>query len=144
MPIRTIDFWSISPLVALLVLGVVLLIRRRHVPAAQLIQLEPGGRQLRARAPVRVRPAFIGVRSVRKVLFWALLFALAIEGTQFALKLAYGFAFRVVDINDVMLNFLGIAVGLLVFVAVRAPYRRLGGGPGRPTSAYLGEVMSSP
>jgi glycopeptide antibiotics resistance protein len=86
---------------------------------------------------------FIGVPSSRKVLGLGLLFAFGIEGFQLALDLAYGFAFRVVDINDVILNFLGLAAGLLAFLAVRAPYRRLGGGGGTAQGSYLRGVLSA-
>lgn len=86
---------------------------------------------------------FVGVRSARWVLAWGLLFALAIEGGQLLLNVLYGFAFRIVDINDVILNFLGVAVGLLGFLALCAPYRRLGSGDERERSSYLHEVMSA-
>jgi glycopeptide antibiotics resistance protein len=87
---------------------------------------------------------FVGVRSGRKVLGLGLLFALGIEGTQFALNLAYGFAFRRVDINDVILNFAGVAVGLLAFLVVCAPYRWLGSRrPGDNRPSYLREVFSA-
>lgn len=198
MPLRTVDFWTISPLLALLVLGLLLLLRRRMVPNAQLFCIAAFCVYLAGVAALTVFPIvldrhlvhamrldgttiahglnlvplhgisagsysssqvagnfvlglpfgfglpFVGVRSSGKVLFLGLLFALGIEGTQFALNLAYGFAFRVVDINDVILNLLGIAAGLLVFLALRAPYRWLGGGPGHHASPYLREVLSSP
>lgn len=86
---------------------------------------------------------FVGARSSRRVLGWGLLFAFGIEGTQLGLNLVYGFAFRVVDVNDVMLNFLGVAVGLLAFLAVCAPYRRLDGGNDGGESSYLHEVLSA-
>jgi len=86
---------------------------------------------------------FVGVRPSRRVLGMGVLFALGIEGTQFALNLAYGFAFRVVDINDVILNFVGVAAGLLAFLVVCAPYRWLGPGPDANRPSYLHEVLSA-
>jgi glycopeptide antibiotics resistance protein len=197
MPIRTIDFWTISPLLALFVLGLVLLLRRRGVPAVQFciaafcaylagvaaltvfpivldrhlvhamrvdgttiaqgLNLVPlkgisagsySSSQVAGNfvlgVPFGFGLPFVGVRSSWKVLAWGLLFALAIEGAQFALNLAYGFAFRVVDINDVILNFAGVVAGLLAFLLVSAPYRWLGAGSDRGDGpSYLREVLST-
>jgi glycopeptide antibiotics resistance protein len=84
---------------------------------------------------------FVGVRSSRAVLGWGLLFALGIEGAQLAFDVAYRFAFRVVDINDVLLNFGGVAAGLLIFLILSAPWRWFGADRGR--SSYLREVLSA-
>jgi glycopeptide antibiotics resistance protein len=198
MPIRTIDFWTISPLLALLVLGLVLYLRRRGVPTVQLFCITAFCAYLAGVAALTVFPIvfdrqlvhamrvdgvsiahglnlvpfkgisggsysssqvvgnfvlglpfgfglpFVGVRSGWRVLVWGLLFALAIEGAQLALNLAYGFAFRVVDINDVILNFLGVVAGMLAFLLVSAPYRWLGRGNGRGGGpSYLRGVLSA-
>jgi glycopeptide antibiotics resistance protein len=68
---------------------------------------------------------FLGVRSDRGVLGWGMLFVLGIEGVQFLMDLAYGFAYRSVDINDVMLNFLGVVCGLSIFRMLARVYRSL-------------------
>jgi glycopeptide antibiotics resistance protein len=85
---------------------------------------------------------FAGVRSIRAVFALGLLFAFGIEGSQLALDVVYGFAFRVVDINDVILNSLGVLVGILALLAISAPYRRLDAGRGGGGRSYLGEVLS--
>jgi glycopeptide antibiotics resistance protein len=196
MPIRTIDFWTISPFLALLVLALVLVLRRR-VPTVQLFCIVAFCAYLAGVSALTVFPIvldrhlvhamrvdgasiahglnlvpfkgisagsysssqvagnfvlglpfgfglpFVGVRSSWKVLVWGLLFALAIEGTQFALNLAYGFAFRVVDINDVILNFAGVVAGLFAFLLVCAPYRWLGSGGHQGGPSYLRDVLSA-
>jgi glycopeptide antibiotics resistance protein len=197
MPIRTIDFWPVSPLLALLVLGLLLVLHRRGALNAQLFCIAAFCVYLAGVAALTVFPIvldrqlvhamrvdgtsiahglnlvpfkgisagsysssqvagnfvlglpfgfglpFVGVRSNWKVLVWGLLFALAIEGTQFALNLAYGFAFRVVDINDVILNFAGVVAGLFAFLLVCAPYRWLGPGGDQGGHTYLREVLSA-
>jgi glycopeptide antibiotics resistance protein len=197
MPIRTIDFWPISPLLALLVLGLLLVLHRRGALNAQLFCIAAFCIYLAGVAALTVFPIvldrqlvhamrvdgttiahglnlvpfkgisagsysssqvagnfvlglpfgfglpFVGVRSSWRVLAWGVLFALAIEGTQFVLNLAYGFAFRVVDVNDVILNFLGVAAGLLAFLVVSAPYRWFGRGDGGGEPSYLHEVLSA-
>jgi glycopeptide antibiotics resistance protein len=86
---------------------------------------------------------FAGVRSIRAVFALGLLFAFGIEGSQLALDVAYGFAFRVVDINDVILNSLGVVVGILAFLVISAPYRWLEAGRGvGDRRSYLGDVLS--
>jgi glycopeptide antibiotics resistance protein len=85
---------------------------------------------------------FAGVRSSGAVFAWGVLFAFGIEGSQLALDVIYGFAFRVVDINDVILNSLGVALGILAFLAISAPYRWLGAGSRRGARSYLHAVLS--
>lgn len=62
------------------------------------------------------------------VLFVGLLFTVAIETLQLCENWIYNGQARTVDINDVILNWLGVAIGLAVFLTATAAFRLL---PGR-------------
>ena len=49
----------------------------------------------------------------------ALLFPLAIELSQLAVSLALGYSYRVTEVDDVLLNFVGVLFGYALFVLVR-------------------------
>jgi glycopeptide antibiotics resistance protein len=68
---------------------------------------------------------FLRVRSDHAVLGWGAVFVVGIEGVQLLIDIAYGFAYRSVDINDVMLNFLGVVCGLAIFRVLARLYRSL-------------------
>lgn len=77
----------------------------------------------------------LGVRSRRRVLGLGLLFTVSIEGLQFVENWAYGRQHRTVDVNDVMLNWIGVAIGyagfrLVAVAAGRWVPRPRGGVPG--------------
>jgi len=70
------------------------------------------------------------------------LFSLCIEFLQFASGLVSGVTFRIGDINDVIFNTLGAAVGYLLFVIIGNGYRRLykkAQMPANPTLRYFAE-----
>lgn len=69
---------------------------------------------------------FMWRTSMKTVLVAGVLFSLLIEAVQFLIN-ALGIAFprRSVDINDVLLNALGAALGVLAFAAIRWFYRWL-------------------
>ena len=48
-----------------------------------------------------------------------ILFPLAIELSQLAVSLALGYSYRVTEVDDVLLNFVGILLGYGLFVALR-------------------------
>lgn len=50
-------------------------------------------------------------------------FAISIEVGQLLLNLAYGFEYRIVDVNDVLFNTIGVAVGLGLFLVSAGLYR---------------------
>jgi len=54
-----------------------------------------------------------------KLLFWALLTGLALEGIQLLVILAVGTLYHTVDINDVILNALGVIIGYCLFLLVK-------------------------
>lgn len=58
----------------------------------------------------------LGVRSVWKVIVLGLAFGVAIEGLQLLEDVIYRYEYRTVDINDVALNWLGVAVGLVLYL----------------------------
>jgi glycopeptide antibiotics resistance protein len=49
----------------------------------------------------------------------ALLFPLGIELAQLGVSLALGYAYRVTEVDDVLLNFIGVLLGFAVYGAVR-------------------------
>jgi glycopeptide antibiotics resistance protein len=65
-------------------------------------------------------PLVFGRRSLALVLMAGLAVSLAIELGQLALSVVLGFAFRSADIDDVIVNVTGAALGYLLFLAVAA------------------------
>ncbi|MDQ3553938.1 MAG: VanZ family protein [Chloroflexota bacterium] len=86
---------------------------------------------------------FVIHRSTPSLLAWGIAFALSIELIQFLMNVVYGFAYRVVDINDFMLNFLGVVLGLAAFRLTSAMYRRLGPADRSGGGSYLHRVLST-
>ena len=69
---------------------------------------------------------FVWRVSQSRVLVAGLCFSLSIEALQwFATKLLVAFPSRAVDINDVILNTLGVLIGVATFAVVRFGYRML-------------------
>jgi len=100
------------------------------VPFAGLSLTAEGGRQLVANVilgmPFGVGLRFLLVTPGARALFAGIGFGLGIEGLQLVEDLVYGFPYRTVDITDAILNFAGVAVGLLLFRLASIFYRRLG------------------
>jgi len=65
----------------------------------------------------------LGVRSAWKVIVLGLGLGLGIEGFQFVEDVIYRAEYRTVDINDVALNWLGVAIGLAIFLIAHAASR---------------------
>lgn len=55
--------------------------------------------------------------STSRVMLLGAVASLAVELTQFAIGAMLGFMYRVVDVNDVLLNSMGVAIGCLAFHA---------------------------
>ena len=70
---------------------------------------------------------FLVAWPARRVIAAAGLFALGIELVQLAIDVAYGFAYRSVDINDVLLVWAGAILGYAALRLVAVLYRRLAG-----------------
>lgn len=79
---------------------------------------------------------FLGVPAGRRVLLVGVMFAFGIEALQFAMDLAYGFPYRTVDVNDALLNFAGVGIGLGLFYLARVAYRLL-----KLTQADVGDYL---
>jgi glycopeptide antibiotics resistance protein len=47
----------------------------------------------------------------REIGWYSAIFAVTIETLQLAISLLYGFAYRVIDVNDVLLNLSGAMLG---------------------------------
>lgn len=52
----------------------------------------------------------------RKLIIYGLSFGIAIETLQMIISMMLGFVYRVVDINDVIFNCIGVVLGYLIFV----------------------------
>ena len=69
---------------------------------------------------------FVSSRRGWDVLIDGLVFAVAIEIIQLLIDLAYGFGYRVIDVNDIILVWLGVLGGYIAFRVLSAAYRRAG------------------
>ena len=58
--------------------------------------------------------AFAHTRSIKKAVVWALAIAILIEPLQLVIDLATGFPSFVVDVDDMMLQVLGSAAGIVL------------------------------
>jgi glycopeptide antibiotics resistance protein len=83
----------------------------------------------------------------KKVLFAALAFGLVVEGMQLIISLVLGFPYRSIDINDLLLNAVGVVLGYALFLAFAWIYRcvdrRLPGDSGAFTS-FARQVADRP
>ncbi len=69
---------------------------------------------------------FLGARSLRQVLGAGLVFCLSIEAIQFGIsKLGIAYPSRTADINDVLLNMIGVTLGALAYLLARSCFRML-------------------
>lgn len=86
---------------------------------------------------------FLMLRADRVVLGVGVVLVMAIEAVQLVINLLYGFAYRIVDINDVILNSLGVAIGLLAFRLLSAAYRASDSANWNDEHSYLHRVMTA-
>src|SRR3954463_8909391 len=68
-------------------------------------------------------PFIVPVSGWRRMALRGLFFGTTIELTQLIISLFYGFAYRVIDVNDVMLNFAGVMVGYALLRGIASLYR---------------------
>lgn len=66
-----------------------------------------------------------GKMSTRAVLIMAVLFGIVLESLQLLQLLILGYTVGVVDINDVIFDFIGVMIGYLCFVLLRTITQRL-------------------
>lgn len=60
-----------------------------------------------------------------RLCFWALLTGLILEGIQLLVKLVLQTYYHTVDINDVILNALGVILGYCFFVIAHSAFRKI-------------------
>lgn len=75
-----------------------------------------------------------------KVLLSAVLFGIVIEGLQLSISLLLGFAYRAIDINDIILNFLGVIIGYFVFYVFSRIYIHVVKTPDNASNALLKHI----
>jgi glycopeptide antibiotics resistance protein len=68
-------------------------------------------------------PFVVPVVGWRAIASSGALFAAAIELTQLVISLIYGFAYRVIDVNDFLLNFTGVLSGYAALLLVAYAYQ---------------------
>ncbi|MBA3797276.1 MAG: VanZ family protein [Chloroflexi bacterium] len=76
------------------------------------------------------------------LLAWGIAFASSIEFIKLLMNIDYGFPYRVVDVNDFLLNALGVVLGLAAFRLVAAMYGRMGPADERDRESYRQRVLS--
>jgi glycopeptide antibiotics resistance protein len=81
--------------------------------AANAVLLAPGGFLLATLVPNHAR-------SARTMLRTGLAIAAALETTQFVANVAYGFLWKIVDVDDIILNTAGFAAGWSLAQAIRS------------------------
>ncbi|WP_053372402.1 VanZ family protein [Paenibacillus sp. FJAT-27812] len=64
---------------------------------------------------------FLIKQNIRSVLIWSVLFGLIIESSQFLISWVNNVAYRTVDLNDVVMNFLGVLFGYMIYRLFRFP-----------------------
>jgi glycopeptide antibiotics resistance protein len=72
-------------------------------------------------------PFVVPVSGWRQLARSGAIFAAGIELTQCAISLIYGFAYRVIDINDFLLNFSGVMLGYAALRIAACSYRAVSG-----------------
>jgi len=68
-------------------------------------------------------PFVFRVLEWRRMALCGLLFGAAIELAQLIVSLFYGFAYRIIDVNDVMLNFTGVMLGYALLGGMATLYQ---------------------
>lgn len=66
---------------------------------------------------------FISNLRLRQIVIAGVLFSIMLESLQLAIALLVGFTFRFVDINDVIFNTVGVAIGYALFIGFVRVYR---------------------
>lgn len=94
-----------------------------------------------------VYPFVMPVDKWRQMARHGVIFGAAIELTQLAISLLYGFAYRVIDINDVLLNFTGVLSGFALLRTVAFVYQAASGRSpseaSRRTEGLWGHIAST-
>ncbi|MCU0476934.1 MAG: VanZ family protein [Anaerolineae bacterium] len=83
---------------------------------------------------------FIKGRHVRRIWLWALGLGFMLETVQLLISLGLGYAYRQIDINDVLMNVLGVLLGYGAFRVFAALYVRLIKRLDQPPTGLIGHV----
>jgi glycopeptide antibiotics resistance protein len=78
--------------------------------------------------------------SARRVLLSGVLAFAGIEAVQATIGVVIGFPYRVIDINDVLANSVGVAIGVVAFIAFAAAYRAADANRRLGDTALLGYI----
>jgi glycopeptide antibiotics resistance protein len=65
---------------------------------------------------------FRGLRPFHMTMLAGLAFSLTVEAIQLAISTVLGFTYKLADIDDVILNTAGVAVGYVGFLLIRLPF----------------------
>jgi glycopeptide antibiotics resistance protein len=85
---------------------------------------------------------FIADLPMKNVVAFGMLFSILIELLQLVTGLVAGLTFRVADINDVIFNTVGVALGYVLFLGFARIYRHISPnweGSANPISRFIGE-----
>jgi glycopeptide antibiotics resistance protein len=92
-------------------------------------------------------PFVVTVAGWRQMARYGVIFGASIELTQLAISLLYGFAYRVIDINDVLLNFTGAMLGYALLRTVALLYQAVSRPSSReaspPAESLWGHIAST-
>ncbi|MFE4570434.1 VanZ family protein [Paenibacillus chitinolyticus] len=80
---------------------------------------------------------FLRKVSLKRMLLAGVMFGVAIEGSQLVLSLLIRAGYRTVDVNDVMLNFIGVLLGYGCYRLFAAIVRRISSGKKRGLASLL-------
>lgn len=79
----------------------------------------------------------------RKLLLYAVLFGLVIEAFQLIVALAVGFTFRVIDVNDIIFNGLGVVSGYFVYKILIFILRKLNNSINMPMNFMVEHLLQN-
>ncbi|PRX39592.1 VanZ like protein [Planifilum fimeticola] len=110
-----IDIESIMPLASVILIPLLIcLIPFREMSVDYLLSIQGIG-NIALGIPFGFGLPFLVESDFRSILRRGLFFTLSIELVQLVISLSYGFPYRTVDINDVMLNLSGVMIGFALF-----------------------------
>jgi len=87
---------------------------------------------------------FISNFKLKKTIVAGIILGITIEILQFLIALMAQFTFRVIDINDVIFNTLGVLIGYLVFIGFIRLYRKFFTKQGTPENPILRYIAERP
>ena len=58
---------------------------------------------------------FVTKISTKKILIWSILLPIILEGSQLTIGLVLGQTLRIIDVNDIVFNYIGVLIGYALF-----------------------------